>query len=142
MCSVISVCRLTVQDSCRKNLLGPFRGQSDDGRDDCPRAHAEHAPSASPVLAHEAADNNTSTEADIVQTVEKRQPVWFELIFAEVFVIFAKALDEAIHRLDCRVASIVETVVEGRDSDDYKGQGQLTSEMPNDARLRHFGLSY
>lgn len=65
---------LTVEDSRGHDLMLARRRNSHDSWNQSPSAHDEHAPSPTPTLTDKTADNDASSETDIVQAVEEGQP--------------------------------------------------------------------
>lgn len=129
---------LTVENARRHDLLPRARGQGDGRGDQGPRAHAEHAPPAAPAGAHHTANDDARREADVVETVEQREPSGRDLPLAGDGVLVAELLLEGVHGLGGRVAGVVEAIVERRDGDDGEGDAQRAVEVLEDPVGRHF----
>ena len=72
----------------------------------------------------------TSAEADVVQAVEERKPVWLECIILRLRIVIAELLVEGIHGLSGSEGLVVETIVEGGEGNEGASQSQPCVEIP------------
>lgn len=113
---------------------------SHDSWNKCPRTHAKHAPSPTPSFADQAADDDSCAEANIVQTVEERQPRRRNLVSASLCIPVTKLRLKGRHGLSVVVSGIVKAIVEGRHGDDTEGQGQMPVEVVENSVLGQHGV--
>lgn len=70
----------------------------------------------------------TEREANVVQAVEERQPVWFKYILLGLGIENTKLPVKGVHRLGSGEGLVVEAIVESRHGNHSTGESQACVE--------------